>query len=174
MDNSIYEQALASREASRDRKARAKEGRSNTRFIVGIMLICALMSVGVTLYIHFVSSDVAYTETEEFCGDELPEAIATPELECASGARIVGVAPPGSTISLTVPLTAHQEEMRGVGEYTLTTTASVDGTFTLIAPYSTDGTITPSGMYTVTVAGVPHQVSVSVEDVLDENTITVG
>ena len=63
-------------------------------------------------------------------------------------------------------------------------TATPDGTVTLIAPYSTDGSIpiddggtqfdtAPSGMYTVTIAGMSHQVSVAEDDVLAGNMIAV-
>ncbi|MCD6206477.1 MAG: oligosaccharyl transferase, archaeosortase A system-associated, partial [Methanosarcinales archaeon] len=111
---------------------------------------------------------------------EIPEADTgyVKIFEYVKGARITGIAPPNSTVSLSVPIITNQGR---TFEYVQTGAASADGTFTLIAPYSTDGAIMggtqfdtmPSGMYTVTVAGMPHQVSVAEEDVLAGNTITV-
>ena len=111
---------------------------------------------------------------------EIPEADTgyVKIFEYVKGARITGIAPPNSTVSLSVPIITNQGR---TFEYVQTGAASADGTFTLIAPYSTDGAIMggtqfdtmPSGIYTVTVAGMPHQVSVAEEDVLAGNTITV-
>ena len=101
--------------------------------------------------------------------------------EYVKGAKITGTAPPNSTATLSVPILTNQER---TFEYVQTVTATPDGTVTLIAPYSTDGPISiedggtrfdtaPAGMYTVTIAGMSHQVSVAEDDVLAGNVITV-
>ncbi|MEA1908870.1 MAG: oligosaccharyl transferase, archaeosortase A system-associated [Euryarchaeota archaeon] len=101
--------------------------------------------------------------------------------EYVKGAKITGTAPPNSTATLSVPILTNQGR---TFEYIQTVTATPDGTVTLIAPYSTDGPISikdggtqfdtaPAGMYTVTIAGMSHQVSVAEDDVINGNVITV-
>jgi dolichyl-diphosphooligosaccharide--protein glycosyltransferase len=118
---------------------------------------------------------------------DLPSEIAEADtgyvkiFEYLKGAKITGTAPPNSTATLSIPILTNQGR---TFEYVQTATATPDGTVTLIAPYSTDGPISiddggtqfdtaPTGMYTVTIAGISHQVSVSEEDVLAGNTIEV-
>ena len=115
---------------------------------------------------------------------DLPKSVAETNtgyvkiFEYVKGARIAGTAPPNTTISLSVPILTNQGR---AFNYTQTTTASSNGTFTFTVPYSTDGPIAggtqfdtmPSDMYTITLLGRPHQVSVSEEDVMNGSTIKV-
>ena len=118
---------------------------------------------------------------------DLPRSVAESNtgyvkiFEYVKGARITGTAPPNSTATLSIPILTNPGR---TFEYVRTATATPDGTVTLIAPYSTDGPISiddgrkqfdtaPSGMCTVTIAGMSHQVSVSEADVLAENVIGV-
>ncbi|RLG23316.1 oligosaccharyl transferase, archaeosortase A system-associated, partial [Methanosarcinales archaeon] len=115
---------------------------------------------------------------------DLPKSVAETNtgyvkiFEYVKGARITGTAPPNTTISLSVPILTNQGR---AFNYTQTTTASSNGTFTFTVPYSTDGPIAggtqfdtmPSDMYTITLLGRPHQVSVSEEDVMNGSTIKV-
>ncbi len=98
--------------------------------------------------------------------------------EYVKGAQITATAPPNSTATLSIPIRTNQGR---TFEYTQTATATPDGTVTFIVPYSTDGAIEggtqfdtmPSDMYTVTIAGTSHQVSVAERDVLDGGTVSV-
>ncbi|RZN37745.1 MAG: oligosaccharyl transferase, archaeosortase A system-associated [Methanosarcinales archaeon] len=101
--------------------------------------------------------------------------------EYVKGAKITGTAAPNSTATLSIPILTNQGR---TFEYVQTVTATPDGTVTLIAPYSTDGPISledggtqfdtaPTGMYTVTITGMSHQVSVAEDDVLAGNVVTV-
>ncbi len=98
--------------------------------------------------------------------------------EYVKGAQITATAPPNSTATLAIPIRTNQGR---TFEYTQTATATPDGTVTFIVPYSTDGAIEgetqfdtmPSDMYTVTIAGTSHQVSVAEEDVLEGGTVSV-
>jgi len=128
-----------------------------------------------------------YPDLFENRHQDLPSEIAEADtgyvkiFEYVKGAKITGTAPPNSTATLSIPILTNQGR---TFEYVRTATATPDGTVTLIAPYSTDGPISiddggtqfdtaPSGMYTVTIAGISHQVSVSEDDVLAGNTIEV-
>ncbi|HIE31275.1 MAG TPA: oligosaccharyl transferase, archaeosortase A system-associated [Methanosarcinales archaeon] len=129
-----------------------------------------------------------YPDLFENRHQDLPEEIAEADtgyvkiFEYVKGARITGTAPPNSTATLSIPILTNQGR---TFDYVQTATATPDGTVTLIAPYSTDGLISidaggtqfdtaPSGMYTVTIAGMPHQVTVSEDDVLAGNVIGVA
>ena len=115
---------------------------------------------------------------------DLPKSVAETNtgyvkiFEYVKGAQIAGTAPPNTTVSLSVPILTNQGR---AFNYTQTTTASSNGTFTFTVPYSTDGPIAggtqfdtmPSDMYTITLLGRPHQVSVSEEDVMNGSTIKV-
>lgn len=98
--------------------------------------------------------------------------------EYVKGAQITGIAPPNTTVKLSVPILTNQGR---IFEYTQSTTASQNGTYMFTVPYSTDGSIAgetqfdtmPSGMYTITVAGRSYPVSVSEEDVLNGDMVEV-
>ncbi|MCK4810808.1 MAG: oligosaccharyl transferase, archaeosortase A system-associated, partial [Methanosarcinales archaeon] len=128
-----------------------------------------------------------YPDLFENRQQDLPAEIAEADtgyvkiFEYVKGAKITGTAPPNSTATLSIPILTNQGR---TFEYVQTVTATPDGTATLIAPYSTDGPISiddggtqfdtaPTGMYTVTIAGISHQVSVAEDDVLAGNTIEV-
>ncbi len=128
-----------------------------------------------------------YPDLFENRQQDLPSEIAEADtgyvkiFEYVKGAKITGTAPPNSTATLSVPILTNQGR---TFEYVQTATTSPGGTVTLIAPYSTDGPISiddggtqfdtaPAGMYTVTIAGISHQVSVAEDDVLAGNMIEV-
>jgi dolichyl-diphosphooligosaccharide--protein glycosyltransferase len=128
-----------------------------------------------------------YPDLFENRQQDLPAEIAEADtgyvkiFEYVKGAKITGTAPPNSTATLSIPILTNQGR---TFEYVQTATATPAGTVTLIAPYSTDGPISiddggtqfdtaPTGMYTVTIAGISHQVSVAEDDVLAGNTIEV-
>ncbi len=128
-----------------------------------------------------------YPDLIENRKQDLPSEVAEVDtgyvkiFEYVKGAKITGTAPPNSTATLSIRILTNQGR---TFEYAQTATATPDGTVTLIAPYSTDGPMSiedggtrfdtaPAGMYTVTIAGMSHQVSVAEDDVLTGNVIAV-